>query len=443
MNQGSAAGRLAQRLRTGGLRAIVSIALAGVGVQVLTFISGPIVARMLGADGRGLMVLVIVVASLCSAFGVGGLPAAASHAVGASGAAARDAARGLIARWAFAMLGPGVLAGVLTAIVVRHEDEWLLLSVLGAAVAYFQCLNYLALALLQGEGAIQRVNSARLIGIAAYVAAVVIIFVAVPTEHAPTILAIYAASLAGGSVLGWFMLRKPTGDTSLAVPSSEVHAFARRAWTTGLKPLDALGLDQLLVGIVLGQTALGIYSVAVSVTSLPIVALGGVALALLPKLASLEPAASIDVMRRWVLASVGLAAAMVLGIQVVLGPAIRIFFGDEFEPAIGLGRLLVVAWAFLALRRVLAAAAQAQGRVVAASVAEGVSTVLLAVLAYVGMKTDDLDGVAYAMIGVSVFCCAWIAAVMTWRHDGAGSIHAPEADELEPPVTDTVEHRLT
>ena len=52
MNQGSAAGRLAQRLRTGGLRAIVSIALAGVGVQVLTFISGPIVARMLGADGR-------------------------------------------------------------------------------------------------------------------------------------------------------------------------------------------------------------------------------------------------------------------------------------------------------------------------------------------------------------------------------------------------------
>jgi hypothetical protein len=59
------------------------------------------------------------------------------------------------------------------------------------------------------------------------------------------------------------------------------------------------------------------------------------------------------------------------------------------------------------------------------------------------MKTDDLDGVAYAMIGVSVFCCVWIAAVMTWRHDGAGSIHAPEADELEPPVTDTVEHRLT
>jgi hypothetical protein len=47
------------------------------------------------------------------------------------------------------------------------------------------------------------------------------------------------------------------------------------------------------------------------------------------------------------------------------------------------------------------------------------------------------------MIGVSVFCCAWIAVTMTWRHDGEASIHAPDPDELEPPVTDTVEHRLT
>ena len=443
MKSGSVAGRLTRRLSVGGARAIMSIAIAGVGVQVLTFLSGPLVARMLGPDGRGLMVMVIVVASLFSSLGVGGLPAAASHAVGASGGTARDALRGLLPLWTAGMIVPAVLAGGLTAAMVRNDDQWLLLTVLAVAVCFLQALNYLVLALLQGEGAIQRVNIQRILGIGAYVAVIVVLFLVAPTEHAPTIILTYAGSLAGGVILGWFMLRRPSGDTDVAVSRSDVHLFARRAWTSGLKPLDSLGLDQLLVGFVLGQTALGIYAVSVSVTSLPIVALSGVALALLPRLSSLSPEDSIGVMRRWVLAAGGLAVGMVLAIQLVLAPAIRIFFGDEFVPAIGVGRLLAVAWGFLALRRVLTAAAQAQGKVAAASIAEAVSTVLLVVGAYVGMKAYGIDGVGYAMIGVSALCCAWIAAVITWRTGDAGTIGSPEPDELEPSVTDAVEHRLT
>jgi O-antigen/teichoic acid export membrane protein len=442
MDLGSVGG-LKHRLRAGGARAILSIALAGVGVQLLTFLSGPLVARMLGPDGRGLMVMVVVVASLFSSLGVGGLPAAASHTVGSSGAASRDVLRGLLPLWGVAMAVPALFAAGLTAVMVRHEEQWILLSALGLAICYLQTLNYLVLAMLQGEGAIQRVNLQRLIGIASYVGVIVVLFVLAPTEHAPIILATYAASLVGGVVLGCFMLRRPTRDPSLVASRRDVHVFAWQGWTSGLKPLDSLGLDQLLVGFVLGQTALGLYAVSVSVTSLPIVALGGVALALLPRLSSLPPEASIAVMRRWVLAAAGLATAMVLGIELVLDPAIRIFFGHEFVGAIGVGRLLAIAWAFLAMRRVLTAAAQAQGRVAASSVAEAVSTVLLVVGAYVGMEMYGLDGVAWVMIGVSVFCCAWIAALMTWRPGSAGTIHRPAPDELEPSVTDAVEHRLT
>ena len=443
MGSGSAAGRLTHRLRAGGGRAIVSIAMAGVGVQVLTFLSGPLVARMLGPDGRGLMVMVVVVASLFSALGVGGLPAAASHAVGSAGGSSRDVLRGLVPLWAGAMVVPAVLAGVATAVMVRGEEQWLLLAALGMATCYLQCLNYLVWAMLQGEGAIQRVNAQRLIGIAAYVAVIVVLFVFAPTEHAPTIVATYAGSLVLGVSLGWFMLKRPIRDPALRAERRDVHLFARRGWTSGLKPLDSLGLDQLLVGIVLSQAALGIYAVAISVTSLPIVALTGIALALLPRLASAPSAVSVPMMRRWVLASVGIAAGMVLAIELVLDPAIRIFFGDEFVPAIGVGRLLAVAWGFLALRRVLTAAAQAQGKVAAASVAEAASTVLLVVTAYVGMELAGLDGVAWAMIGVSAFCCAWIALTITWRSGEAAEVHPPPADELDPSVTDAVEHRLT
>ncbi len=443
MEQGSVAGRLVQRLRAGGARSIVSIAMAGVGVQVLTFLSGPLVARMLGPDGRGLMVMVVVVASLFSALGVGGLPAAASHAIGSAGGASRDVLRGLLPLWTLGFGLPAVLAGAGTAVMVRGEDQWVLLAALGAAVCYLQCLNYLVWAMLQGEGAIQRVNAQRLIGIAVYVGVIVVLFVFAPTEHAPTILATYAGSLVFGVALGWFLLKRPTRDPEVRAARHDVHGFARRGWTSGLKPLDSLGLDQLIVGVALGQTALGIYAVAVSVTSVPIVALAGIALALLPRLASAPPAVAVPMMRRWVLASAGIAFGLVLAIELVLDPAIRIFFGREFVPAIEVGRLLAIAWGFLALRRVLTAAVQAQGRVAAASVAEGVCTVAMVVAGYAAMEMYGLDGVAWTMVAVAAGCCVWLALLLTWRTSSADRIHHPGPDEIEPTITDSVEHRLT
>jgi len=222
-----------------------------------------------------------------------------------------------------------------------------------------------------------------------------------------------------------------------------VHTFARRGWTSGLKPLDSLGLDQLIVGFVLGQTALGLYAVAVSVTSVPIVALAGIALALLPRLAAAPPSVAVPMMRRWVLASAGIAFSLVLAIEVVLDPAIRIFFGREYVPAIAPGRLLAIAWGFLALRRVLTAAVQAQGRVTAASVAEGASTVVMVVASVVAMELYGLDGVAWTMVAVAGGCCVWLALLLRWRTGDADRIGHPEPDEIEPSFTDSVEHRLT
>jgi len=92
---------------------------------------------------------------------------------------------------------------------------------------------------------------------------------------------------------------------------------------------------------------------------------------------------------------------------------------------------------------VLTAAVQAQGRVAVASVAEGVSTVVMVVAGYAAMEMYGLDGVAWTMVAVAAGCCVWLALLLTWRTSSADRIHHPDPDEIEPTITDSVEHRLT
>ncbi len=68
--------------RRGG--AFLAVAVTGFATQLVTALSGPFVARMLGPHGRGQMVLVALIALVCSQLAVGGLPAAIAHTVGAS-----------------------------------------------------------------------------------------------------------------------------------------------------------------------------------------------------------------------------------------------------------------------------------------------------------------------------------------------------------------------
>ena len=402
----------------GGLRAFLSIAAAGFGVQLLTVASGPLVARMIGPDGRGQMVMVMLVAMLGSLAGVGGLTPAIAHTVGASGAAARDVVRGHLRVWILAMLVPATVAAALVAVLVRHADHQWVLTLEGFAVSFCLSVQFILGAMLQGEGNVARINAQRLIGMASYVAVVAILFIFAPTDQATLILLVYVLSLLGGFVVCWLMLRRPTGDLSLQAERSVVHTFARRGFISGLNALDAWGLDQLLVGLVLGSSALGLYAVAASATSFPSIALGGVAAILLPRMAGLPPAGASAVMRRWIGLAIALDLAMVAGMQLVIGPALRILFGHEFVPATDVARILIFAWALLAMRRVLVAAAQAQGRVVAASYAEAGSTVVLVVAAFVGMHLWGIKGAGLALLIAGAVACVWVGSTLSWRADG-------------------------
>jgi O-antigen/teichoic acid export membrane protein len=400
------------------VRAFLSIAITGFGVQLLTVISGPVVARMLGPDGRGEVALVTIVALIVSLVSVGGLPAAISHAVAAAEAPARDVAAALIPRWLITLVPTSLLAGVVTAIITRTDNDQVMLSVSATLVSYLLSTGFLSAALLVGEGNIGKVNIQRTVGMAAYVVIIVLYWAIAWTTHSAAhpwvVLMTYAVSLLFGTLMCWMWLRPPTGDVAVQADRVAVSSFARRGFFSGLNTMDTFGFDQLLVGMVLGQAALGLYAVGVSMTSVSSIVLVGFASILLPRMAAVSDAEAVHMLRRWMLGAVGLVLVMIVGIELVLGPALRIFFGHDFVPALPVSRILCLSWAVLALRRVLTAAAQAQGRVGAASIIEVVSTFFLAAAVLVGMHLDGLTGAGWGVLVAAVFSCAAIAWVVRW-----------------------------
>jgi O-antigen/teichoic acid export membrane protein len=397
-----------------GMKALLSIAATGVGVQLLTVASGPVVARMLGPHGRGQLALITTVSLIVCAVAVGSLAQAVAHAVASSNGAARDVTAHLVPTWALLLILPALLTAGITAVIMRADDHLLLLALAGGLVCYLLCTGRLSAALLLGEGNVRRVNLQRTVGMALYVAIVVVYWLVAQHAQLWAVLMAYVASLLLGTVLCWVWLRPRTGDTSQRVSGATVASFTRRGFFSGLSAMDTFGFDQLLVGLILGQYALGLYAVGASLTSVSVIMLNGVAAILLPRLASLPDAAAVRSLRLWTLGSVGLIVPMVVAVEVILEPALRILFGHEYLPALGVARILCVSWAFLSLRRVLTAAAQAQGRVGVTSIVEIVSTVVLVAGVVIGMHLDGLTGAGWGVLVAAAFSCAWIATVVRW-----------------------------
>ena len=394
--------------------AFLSIVLVGVGLQALLVASGPLVARMLGPDGRGQLAIVTVVMLVCAQFGVGGLPAAISHTVAKAHAPAREVLRGHVFAWARRV----VLASAITVcavIALLFGSSWFKwLAISGFVATLVTAAQLLLVATLLGEGKVGAVNKIKLIMTVLYVGAVVAIFVFDRTRNPAFILFTYSGATLVALVVGRAWLDRPTLEAASAASDAELRGFARRSFVSGIGVLDGLGLDQLLVGLVLGQTALGLYAVAFSITSLPLLVLMPLAGALLPRMASRSPQTSSLLLRRWVVASLVVDVMLVLSLQAAIGPAIRLAFGPEFVPAIPIARILAVAWGLLALRRVLTAAAQAQGNATRASASELISGAVMIACVTVGSAVGGVEGAAVGITGAAAVSCLWLAGVVSW-----------------------------
>lgn len=357
------------------------LAAASLLTQALTLCSGIITARLLGVEGRGQVLMVTTVSTAAAQLTLGGgLPNAITRLLAERSLTARDGLHGLVRRWS----GQAGLVGLLAAayfLLVQRGDLDVELGVLALVVA-LTTVQVIAQRVLMGAMLGEGTAPIRiaLTGVAPQAAVVVVLAAALALGlDLGAVGVTTVVLLASGGVLAFRVrsLRPARGRAPL--DPARLRAVVRDSHVSSVGPVDGLALDRLLIGSLLGNTLLGLYSVAYALSQLHHVlgmSLAGVAL---PRLAVVQDdrAAERALVRRTLGLAVALLAVVTLVVEAVLEPFVRLTFGADFVDAVPVARLVVVAAAFLALRRVLIAILQARDRARFASATELVLAVAL------------------------------------------------------------------
>jgi O-antigen/teichoic acid export membrane protein len=191
--------------RRGG--AFLAVVATGIATQAVTALSGPFQARMLGPHGRGQMVLVLLLALMCSQLGVGGLPAAIGHEVGRSGRPARDVVHSQLPRWMMLSPIPGLVAAAAVALLLHGgTSDWPVFAAMGFALTTAYIWQIVLYAMVQGERNVTRVNIFHMAGLTLYTACVLGIYVFGRTDHPLILIALLTVCITLGLGVGYLML---------------------------------------------------------------------------------------------------------------------------------------------------------------------------------------------------------------------------------------------
>jgi O-antigen/teichoic acid export membrane protein len=384
---------------------------AGILTQLLFTISGILAARMVGVEGRGQVVMVATLGAMASQLTLGGsLPNAVTNLLAERRVVARDGLRGLVLGWTpWALLAGAVAGGYMLFL------EWDVpgATKYGLAVAVVitgiqTMASRILMGAMLGEGSNQvHIALTGLLPQAAVVA-VVGTATALGIRWNPVELLTVTIVCTGLVLLARLrVLARPTGKPEDRLDRRALSRLARRTHIGSVGPIDGLALDRMLVGSLLGNMQLGLYSVAFALgglTSIFGLAMGMVSL---PRIVVLQtdPPAERHFVRRLLLFATALFTLVVLVMQLALVPIIRLTFGVDFLDATECARWMIVASAFLGLRRVMIAILQGRGRGAYASIVELTLTPVMIGGIIVAAALDSLVAAGATMLAVAIVSC--------------------------------------
>lgn len=411
----------------------IAVVVAGILTQLLSTVNAVLASRMLGVEGRGQVVLVTSLAMMASQLTLGGgLPNAVTKLLADHGFTARDGLGHLVPRFLLLSLLPAVLpAGYL--LYLERDSSGGTRYALAAALVLFTLqtigLRILIGAML-GEGTpILSFALTNLAPQAVTTLAFVVAFAVGADLDAVQTLALIIGSALLTSLSRLFALRKPTHDPAHRLAGRELWSLTRKTHIGSVGPIDGLSIDRTLVGSLLGNAQLGLYSAAFSLASLTSILGGTLALVVLPRVAVIqdEPERERVVVRGWILLSGAIILASVGFLELIAAPTIRIAFGEDFTGATECARWLIAAGGLLSFRRVLIAVLQGRGHGGWASWIEVALTPFVVLGVWLSSNADSLVGTGVTMTAVGVISCLalGVAAHRLPRGRGAGAPATP------------------
>jgi O-antigen/teichoic acid export membrane protein len=391
---------------------------AGVLTQLLMLASGVMTARLLGVDGRGQALLVATLGAVAAQLTLGGgLADAVTKLLAENGLTARDGLRGIVGTWVPGALAAGTIAAAVF-LVFERDHLGLTAGVLAVCVLVTALQGMgarLMVGAMLGEGTDPiRIALTTVLPQAAVVGALAISLLFGVPWNVVGVMGITILCSAMVLAAQWWSLAPSDGPDAQSLDPAELRGLARRTHIGSVGPIDGLALDRLMVGALLGNGSLGLYSVAYSVSSLHNILGITLARVALPRLSVLQndPVAERKQVARTMLLTTVLMVAITLPLLVIIGPLIRIAFGEAFAPATTTARWVVVASAFLGFRRVQISVLQARDRSRYASIVEFVLAGALVLGILVAWRADSLQLVGIVLTGVGVLACLALGAEM-------------------------------
>lgn len=376
---------------------IGSFAATGV-IQVIQAATGVLLARILGPEGRGELAAVILWPTVLTVVGSLGLAQASTYFIARAKSRVEEGeivgtALALVMACALVLVGIGL---VVVPLALGHYSADVVVTAKRFLTVFIpvNLFAVISMSLLNGQHRFKLFQGVRILIIALILFGLVGLDVAgqltVETGAAAYVAAyLVGAIVAGGAILqsAWSRVAVQRRQAESLLGFGLKSALSQSMWSLNERA------DQLVISIFFSATSLGLYVVAVTLTSLTTLIGFSFAVIVLPIIARFESLAE-----RQRLAHLFISATLVLATVVsvpifLLEPQlIRFFFGAEFVDAAGVGRVLLVAGVVFGLNRVMEAILQAVGRPLESSIGEGVALAVTAAGLAVLLPTMGIMG---------------------------------------------------
>jgi O-antigen/teichoic acid export membrane protein len=393
------------RLRLLGLSLGASLAIQGTNV-----LTGILLARTLGPEGRGELTAALLWPMMLAGVGSLSLMDATTYRAAKSAPVGTLAGSALVlcAIQSIPLIAIGAL--VIPLALSSYDAEPRLAALLYLAYIPLNLVTLAFLGVLNGLHRFRRFHLLRLLVIVSTACGLVALWAADELTVLTAVLVYIAAETTTATAVVVSVLRAKEEPLAFSRPlASELVRFGLRSHLGNMSSFLSERVDQLFVSVVLGPAKLGLYVIAVTLTSLSSFIGSSVALVALPTLAGYPEAARRAAARAYVAVTVILSALLTIPLLLFTPQVIELAFGEEFLGATDAARVLLVAAVVLATNRVFGAILRAVNRPLAAGGGDVLALIVTAAGLAILLPAFGILGAAIASLLAYATGTVWSA----------------------------------
>lgn len=369
-------------------------------VQISLVASGVVAARALGVQARGELAFLLLVPTVLATVGSAGLPVALAYFIAREPRSTIAIIRSIAVLAAAQAVGLAIIgAGIVRLGVDLTTAELTLAAVIALVSIPPRLVHLYGVRALQGRRRFLAFNVLRSLPTVGYAAGVLVLFVAGAATLVPITIAWTTSFFVSGALTCYISFRELAGSGDEPGPGlGALVRFGLKGILGWSSPVQALRIDQAVIGLFLAPAALGLYVVAQAFTNLPRFVSESVGAVAYPNIAaSADHRQARRTLGRFVLLGAVVAATLTGLLALFAGWLVPFFFGAEFAGAVPTTRILLLGTFLVCVRSVLTDGARGLGLPGLGSIAELSSWIFLLPALAVLTPPWGIEGVAAAL----------------------------------------------